>query len=699
MRHFTQIALFLLLLFIPACREAPPPGSEVKSLKVSIAESGLYRLDADDLVRVGFPAEALAEGTVRLSEADRDVPFISEGDALVFYGHASTSRYTPVRTYLLEAEQSGKQMPTRTASVTQAESVDTVRRSLHLEQNIEYVSDAAVDGNTAPWFWQTIGLRETVPIEFGLRTVTDGAGILRVSLVGITEHTSEPDHSLGLLVNGNQLARLSWDGQSAYTATVSLPAGTLREGENQIQFSPEPKEFLDISKLDWVEIEYASQAVAEDERLSFSTGPGAIDLQGFGERPLVVDVSDAMAPVQLTEWSFEGGMARIAFERETTIVAAAADGYSRPAAIEPLRRGGWDDEQHQADLLIITTTELAPALEPLVAARREEGLSVALVPVEEIYDTFGYGAATPSSINRFLSFTYEEWQAPTPRYVLLVGDATTDYWGHLSQDGDDPLSPPDNIVPPYLVPVSFGGETISDARLADVDGDYLPELSLGRWPVDSVAEVDDLVNRTLAYERQSPPQRALFVADGSSNEFERVTNSIMTAGNFSAEHSEFVRGPAPADLASEWQKGAWLITYTGHGSLQLWSQDGMLSAENTDFVESSGFSPIVLQLTCLTGLFAHPEITSLSEAMLTSENGPALVIGATSLTLSLHQEPFAAALLQALQDPTVERIGDAMQMARAPLDMEVNGLREVGDTFVLLGDPSARVNRPQGPDT
>lgn len=690
----------VLLLLMSACRQNAHPVDPVESLKISVSDSGLYRLDAVDLQASGFPPAALQEGTVQLTEAGSDVPFIVEEDGLTFYGRASTSRYTPVRTYILRAGPRGQQMAAKAVgnSNTQAAVSPAIQRSVHLEQNLEYVSDAPVEGPAAPWFWQTIGLQETEPIEFDLHVVATGAGVLRANLVGITHHSSDPDHSISMLVNGDEVAQLSWDGQSAYTATVTLPEGTLRDGQNQLQFQPRPKDYLDISKLDWIEIQYDSQPVADDDQLDFSAGPGAIVLQGFSEQPLVVDVTDPHEPAQLTDWQFEDGVASVTLEREATVVAAAGDGFLKPTTIEPLREADWDAEEQQADLLMITTEELAPALEPLVAARTEEGLSVALVPVEEVYDTFGYGAETPDSINRFVKFAYQNWQSPAPRYLLLIGDATTDYWGFLSARSDDPVSRPQNVIPPYLVPVSFGGETVSDARLADVDGDFLPELSVGRWPVASTDEVHDLVRRTLAYERQTPLQRALFVADGSSNEFERVTDAIIAAGRFTPERHVFLRGPAAGDLATAWQEGAWLVTYTGHGSLQLWSKDGTLSSENIDIVNSIDSSPIVVQLTCLTGLFAHPEVTSLSEAMLTQENGPALVIGATSLTLSLYQEPFAAALMQALQDPSLERVGDALQIARGTLDMDVIGLREINDTFVLLGDPSARIARPQQPD-
>lgn len=120
----------------------------------------------------------------------------------------------------------------------------------------------------------------------------------------------------------------------------------------------------------------------------------------------------------------------------------------------------------------------------------------------------------------------------------------------------------------------------------------------------------------------------------------------------------------------------------------------MLTTADVPSLQTPGVQPIVLQLTCLTGLFAHPEITSLSETMLTGEDGPAIIIAATSLTISAHQQPFASGLLAALQDPSVGRIGDALRLARQSLDLSNAGLREVNDTFVLLGDPSTTIVRP-----
>ena len=690
------LTLCLLLFASSACRQESQKQAMIYSLEILVADSGLYRLDAADLQAAGFPRSALQSGAVQLTEAGRDVPHYTDGeDGLIFYGLASTSRYTPVRAYVLRADDTGIEMSEKSAALPAAASLSSVTRTAHLEQNLDYLSDAQVHEASGPWFWQTIGLQDPEPIEFILHHVTGGAGQLTVNLYGTTHNPAvDPDHSLSLVLNASERAQISWEGQTAYTSTVDLPAGSLVTGANTVALRNIPENYLDISRLNWLEIRYDSLPVVDDDYLQFTSGSGTLTLEGFSQKPVFVDITNPTEPVLVSALDYAAGSLTVHLTGEGEFVAAAGDGFLAPAGINALRQGAWSNTEQQADLLIVTTDDLAPALEPLVAARTEQGLAVAVVPVEEIYDTFGHGAATPTSINRFVAFAFQEWQRPAPRYLLLVGDATTDYWGYLAARSDDPVTPPENVIPPFLVPVNFSGETVSDARLADVNGDYLPELAVGRWPVDSVAQVRDVVQRTLAYEQESANQSAIFAADGSSEEFRRVTDHIIAGSSFPEADGRLMVGPAPAELANSWLEGAWLVTYTGHGSLQLWGKDGILTADVANSLRSTGAPPIVLQLTCLTGLFSHPEIQSLSEIMFTQSQGPVLIIAATSLTLSTFQEPFAISLLQALQDPSFERIGDAMQHSKRSLDVNSVGLREISDTFGLLGDPSALVIRP-----
>ncbi|MEJ2747907.1 MAG: C25 family cysteine peptidase, partial [Anaerolineae bacterium] len=449
---------------------------------------------------------------------------------------------------------------------------------------------------------------------------------------------------------------------------------------------PPGASFLDIMVLNWLELRYVAPATAVNDRLRFQQAQAApVTLSGFSDQPRIFDISQPDAPTQLTGWMYEDGLVQLT-PPAGEIIAVGSRGFVPPAAIVPLRQSDWHNAQNQADLLIITTDELAPALAPLVEARENQGLATTIVPVAEIYDEFGYGAASPESIHDFIIYAVQNWQKP-PTYLFLVGDATTDYYNY---EGNAPV----NQVPSLLVPVEFSGETVSDSRLADVDGDMKPDLAIGRWPVDTVADVENLVTRTLAYEGGTAVNQALFAADGTEAQFATIANQLGSESGLSPDQMTVLAGPQASDVVAAWNKGAWLTTYVGHGSVERWGKEDLFfpaAVANLD----AATPPIVLQLTCLSGLFAHPELQSLSETMLLDNHGPVLLIGATSLTFSTNQEQFASSLLQALQEPANRRIGDAFQQAKQSLNIAHNdGLREVSDTFVLFGDPSALVIRP-----
>jgi hypothetical protein len=666
----------------------------VDAVKILVEEGGVYRIAIKDLEENGLALDGASPATLQLTDQGRNVPFYLSDDALIFYGQASTDRYSTYRPYILRQGAAGRAISSKDATPV-GPAYEHITRTLRLEQNYEYVSDAAVGEGETPWFWQTISLQGQAEIPFSVTAPASGAGTLSVRLYGATQNREvDPDHTLEALVNGTQVGTITWDGQVSHSARLTLPDGTLQEGTNTLLLNNLPEDYLDIMRLDSLMVTYDARPKAVNEALAFTAADGQVTLTGFKSRPLLLDVTDPANPMLLTGTSFAGDSVILSGKVGEQIVAVGSSGYLTPSSVSALNEADWREVTHQADLIIITTEELAPALDPLVAQREAQGLTVAVVPAIEIYDAFGEGAATPDSINRFLTYAYETWQKPAPRYVLLVGEATTDYRGYLAGRPESPVAPPRNIIPPYLVPVDFSGETVSDARLADVDGDEKPEMAVGRWPVDSVREATALVERTLAYEQGASGGHALFASDGSSNEFAIISERIAAESGFQGDQATFLAGPSAAELTQRWNDGAWLVTYTGHGSLELWGKDGVFTAQAASDLTDGNGVPIVLQLTCLTGFFAHPETQSLSEALLLDDDGPVLIVGATSLTLSAFQEPFAIAFLDALRDDETLRVGDALEAAKEALPVERPGLREISDTFGLLGDPSALIVRP-----
>ena len=77
--------------------------------------------------------------------------------------------------------------------------------------------------------------------------------------------------------------------------------------------------------------------------------------------------------------------------------------------------------------------------------------------------------------------------------VLLVGDGSTDPKQYRS-------SSPVTRIPPFLATVdAWMGETAVDNRYVAVDGDdNLPDMMLGRLPVNSVDELIPILREALA---------------------------------------------------------------------------------------------------------------------------------------------------------------------------------------------------------
>lgn len=665
-------------------------GEAVKgTVKILIDHDGLYRLTRDDLAQAGLALETWDSNNLRLRTGETAVPYLLHSDGLIFYGQAPTNRYTPHRPYLLETGHPGLVMSQHPVTQSDAPPVNEIRQTLFLEENHLYAAEATSQAIDL-WYWHEIPQQSSLPLTFNLPTLGSAPAELRLQLRGATHNPQvENDHDLNLQLNGQPLATVRFDGQAVYTATIPIPSGQLQTGDNTLLLdnTPEGASFLDVVQLNWLELTYTTPPTAVNDHLQFSQTSGTLTLTGFSTPPILLDITNPAQPQQLLS---EGETAvSLTVTPTNHILAVGPLGLQKPASIEPLRHSPWRDSTNQADLLIITTDQLAPALAPLIAARQAEGLTVALATTAEIYDTFGNGAASPESIQAFVRHAATNWAEPHPRYLFLVGDTTTDYRNYLG------LAPANN-VPTLMVPVQFSGETVSDSRLADVDGDMHPDLAVGRWPASTVDEVEALVTRTLAYEKETVTNRVLFATDSTEPHFAQIAQQLANTSNLPPAAVSILNGPAASDLATAWNQGGWLASYIGHGSLAQWGKDNILTLEAVNELTPPA-PPIVIQLTCLTGLFAHPQHPSLSETLLHHPSGPVLLVAATSLTLSNHQEPFAASLYQNLQDPTITRVGDAFQAAKRSLDIaNSEGLREISDTFALFGDPSTHIVRPEG---
>ena len=148
------------------------------------------------------------------------------------------------------------------------------------------------------------------------------------------------------------------------------------------------------------------------------------------------------------------------------------------------------DNNNRADYLIITPAELETTAEELAGYRMSQGLKSFVVTVEDIVDEFNYGIYNPKAIKDFLAYAYYHWKTH-PRYAVLVGDGTWDYKNNMGYG--------DNMLPPIMV-ATPDGLSPSDNYYADVNGDHIPEIAIGRLPVVTNEELASLIDKIKTYE-------------------------------------------------------------------------------------------------------------------------------------------------------------------------------------------------------
>ena len=87
--------------------------------------------------------------------------------------------------------------------------------------------------------------------------------------------------------------------------------------------------------------------------------------------------------------------------------------------------------------------------------------------------------------------------------------------------------------------------------------------------------------------------------------------------------------------------------YFGHGSVTQWGKDNLFTVKDVASLQNGDRLPLVINMTCLTGLFTHPKVQSLTETLLWKPDGGAVaVLAPTSLTLSGDQSFLSNALVQ-----------------------------------------------------
>lgn len=715
------LALALVLTACHSTSAGRTPAAPAPAVKLAVEADGIYEAPEALLTAAGLDLAAPGQELL-LTNDGRPVGFTLVGQgrdrALRFYGQASgRDAYSRQNIYWVSRVTPGEALPARPATIAArpagaatvvmpgAAPTEVVTATVRVEEERQYYSQAtALDDR---WVWQTIFAPAEIQASITAPHPAAGEASLRIRVLGYSSAPVTPDHHLVLALNGAPIADTQWDGLGEHVITATVPAGILRPGENSLTITApgDTGAPADSVLLDWVELTYPRELVLDGGSLAFAGQAGEFAFRAAEKPAALWDITDPTRPEAVDDYVSTGDTVRFASDgTPRRFIAVTEAGLLKPVAVGPA--SGPDpatgaptvlaDWPGGADLIIVTAPQFRAALQPLIDARRAQGLRVTVVDVDQVYDSFSHGAPDPAAIRALVEHARAQWAPPAPRYLLLAGDASYDPAGYLK-------GPEADLVPTQTIHTTFSGLTASDVwyGLADDGPTAMPVVAVGRFPAQTAEQLANMVNKTLEYERGDRTaawrDQALLLADGSEPGFAGAAQGFADAlKGFTAETvtSEGDGAAARAKLLRAFDDGVGLVGYFGHGSVTLWAKEKVFGVEDVAQLKNQDKLPIVFTVTCLSGFFEHPVTPSLGETLLRAGDGGAVAaLVPSSAAVLPDQRLLAQGLADALaarSGETPETLGDIVLRAQGTLTDASVGVREVLLTFNLLGDPTLK---------
>lgn len=340
----------------------------------------------------------------------------------------------------------------------------------------------------------------------------------------------------------------------------------------------------------------------------------------------------------------------------------------------------------QGTMLVIAADQFASAMEPFVEWKNISGRPCTLATVTEV------GGNNETSIKDYIQNLY---QNDNLEFVLFVGDYN------------------------HITPHSMSGGR-SDNWFVQLEGnDYYVEAFIGRFSVESVADVENHVNKVLNYERNlqsnvSWVNKGLgigYVGAGTGHygeddyqhiDFIRDTLMHYTYGTVTEHHGGSGGTASTTTISNTINDGVSIINYCNHGSETSWGVANY-SVSNVNALVNDNMLPIIWSVACLNGQFNYNGQCFAEAWMRATNNSTGEPTGAIGGMFSWISQPWVPPMYG--QDEMVRILtewvggenyhhtlgGTSLNGNMYILDMAPSDNGATHNTWILFGDPSLMV--------
>ena len=744
----------------PAAHNVNEPSDRYKIL---ITQTGIYKITYSELRRASANPVSIELETLKMENRGRRIGIhifdrdtdgrFDPDDSIVFYGQALIGdKFTDTNVYWLSWGRFGRsQVNVRNAAPKTSNALIpfAFKKTERFEQDRKYDRLLDVQSEQADhYFWESLTggadsrfSQKDFPIQLphAIQGQINRNVEIRIKFQGASRERNAR-HQARILFNGAQLGQVAeWRQQAAplVVRTIEPRQFVQPKDIDVLRIIAEDRNGTPAGEpdfyLDWFEIDYWHTFEASEGVLAFNseTEPRRIGRVRYRVTNFLhpeVDVyriQDGSIVAKLANGRVERKAEKFQLTFEDNVTSPIGyfvverERYAQVDHIISAKPSVISNPANQADYIIISHRDFIDSIQSLAAFRRAQGLSVMVVDVEEIYDQFNHGIFSPVAIQKFLRHAYTHWRAPKPTYVLLVGDAHYDYKGAIVELYREALNRDYDLYPIY-VPTFHGwapasGETAMDHHFVTVSGDdLLPDMFIGRLPVQSPHELDDMVKKIIDYEMKRQPGlwqgRLMQVADNEMDNagddiFERASKHLIeeyipVGYDTRKVYLRQIGSPALANQAilTTIDEGVLVVEYSGHGGTQTWADEGIFRIADAENLRNVHL-PFIITTTCLNGQFDQPlqfGQHSLSEQFLMGSAGAIGVLSATRLTYATANAEFDKNLFTSIFTVKPSTLGAIIADAKTQFMMTAPQLWIPGVTqYTLFGDPATRLAVPE----
>ncbi len=722
--------------------------------RVAVNEDGLFQLTYTDLQAAGLPVDTLDPRTLRMYYQGQEIPILVIGEAdgqfnasdtLLFYGRSvdslyydgliATNKYTNDNIYWLTyGGTNGWRIPAK-GNLPSAPNASTFSHTVRLEQNVWYQSAYPFREGADHWYGdliRAVGENQTGSRQYDFQTAHLPSGNYSATITATFLGFYSGAHHLQIFINNTRILDDPgpWSDNEIYTATMTFSQSLLNEGINTITLAliNDTGKSYDQAYVNWIQITYADDFTAENDRLTFrasTAGPQTFQIGGFQTNDIAVyDVTDFMSPKEIEGGSITGPGPYTITVGDNAIIGSKYIALTPAARLTPAsitrvtpKTSAYTPADllqatNGADYILITHADFwDDALR--LAQYRSNDFRVALIDVQTIYDQFNGGMMSAEAIRDFLAYAYHQWTLPAPQYVTLLGDGSYDMRGYGNTHP--------TFIPPYLALVDPTlGETASDNHFVSIDGlDPVPDIGIGRLPANTPQEAQAMVDKIIDYETVCScgqwNYQTIFYADnlegGGGNFYEfsdRIadgyddppTNTVKyvpeayTINKFYLGQTCDVTNPTlasecPAQLAASLNMtGALFVSYVGHATTTYWAREHLWDQNDVYALTNGPCLPLMLGMTCFEGYFQDPTQDALGEYQVRFPiHGAIASWSSTGFGLATGHDVLEKGLMLAFFYQGHARLGQATSYAKQYL-WEQTGSQylDLIETYTLLGD-------------